>query len=282
MPVPSCRLPAALALLAGLAAAAGGARAETYQTCTGFIDSIPATITTQGVWCLRKDLSTAMTSGTAITIATNNVTIDCNDFKIGGLAAGTASLTHGITAGERANAVVRHCNVRGFMYGIHLRGYGHLVEDNRFDNNLVQGIHVEGHDSIVRRNRVLDTGGYPASDRSYGIFATGDVVDNIVSGVYALGTSPRVRGIYLVGSRATARGNRVRDLSASAGSVAVGLLVQGGGNAVVDNQVSVNPGHEGTGISAGGITSAACTGNFVYGFATGILNCRDGGGNTVL
>ena len=39
------------------------ARAETYQTCAGFIDALPATITTQGVWCLRKDLGTAMASG---------------------------------------------------------------------------------------------------------------------------------------------------------------------------------------------------------------------------
>jgi hypothetical protein len=48
----------------------------------------------QGVWCLRKDQSTANTSGSAITINTNNVTVDCNDFKIGELAAGNTHRPH--------------------------------------------------------------------------------------------------------------------------------------------------------------------------------------------
>ena len=51
--------------------------AQSYDSCAGFIDSLPATITTQGTWCLRGDLATSVTSGNAITIATNNVTIDC-------------------------------------------------------------------------------------------------------------------------------------------------------------------------------------------------------------
>jgi hypothetical protein len=62
--------------------------AESYDNCSGYIDSVPAVIATQGTWCLRKDLSTAQTSGNAIEIAANNVVIDCNDFKLGGLAAG--------------------------------------------------------------------------------------------------------------------------------------------------------------------------------------------------
>ena len=39
---------AALLLLAGVFAAPTPARAETYHTCAGFIDSLPAAITTQG------------------------------------------------------------------------------------------------------------------------------------------------------------------------------------------------------------------------------------------
>src|SRR5690606_27240382 len=37
--------------------------AQSYDSCTGFIESVPTTITTQGVWCFRKDLSTSVTSG---------------------------------------------------------------------------------------------------------------------------------------------------------------------------------------------------------------------------
>src|SRR5690606_30008425 len=59
--------------------------ADSFDSCTGYIDSLPATISSQGVWCLRGHLSTGISSGDAISINTNNVTIDCNDFKLGGL-----------------------------------------------------------------------------------------------------------------------------------------------------------------------------------------------------
>ena len=113
--------------------------AESYDNCTGFIDTLPATISTQGTWCLRKDLGTAVTSGAAIAIATNNVTIDCNDFKLGGLAAGAGTLAYGIRAANRYNTTVRNCNIRGFFFGLQFWGGGHTVEDNRFDVDLDAG-----------------------------------------------------------------------------------------------------------------------------------------------
>ena len=41
---------------------------ESYDNCVGFIDALPATITTQGTWCLRQDLDSAATSGIMIEI----------------------------------------------------------------------------------------------------------------------------------------------------------------------------------------------------------------------
>src|SRR4249920_1444376 len=78
--------------------------AQSYDNCTGFITSLPATISTQGTWCLKQDLATAVTTGSAILINTNNVTIDCNDFKLGGLGAGLATLANGIYSLNRVNA----------------------------------------------------------------------------------------------------------------------------------------------------------------------------------
>ena len=87
------RLLAAL-LLGGLLAVPPSARAaESYDSCAGYIDSLPATISRQGVWCLRKNLSASIGNGNAITIATNDVTIECNDFRGGGLAAGWSTHT---------------------------------------------------------------------------------------------------------------------------------------------------------------------------------------------
>src|SRR5690606_20562969 len=141
-------------------------------------------------------------------IATNNVTIDCNDFKIGGLGAGDASNANGIYAESKQNATIRHCNVRGFYQGIHLAGgAGHLVEDNRLDNNLFTGIEVMGYNSLVQRNRVYDTGGRTGFGNAYGIFADGDLIDNTVSGLFTDDSSGELQGITAMSSGAQIRDN---------------------------------------------------------------------------
>ena len=199
----------------------GSARAETFNTCAGFIDSLPATINSQGTWCLRGNLSTAISSGTAITIATNNVTIDCNNFKIGGLAAGPGTFAVGIGADTRLNATIRNCNVRGFRIGINLDGNSggnHLVENNRVDNNTLAGIAVDGDGSMVRGNVVSDTGGTTIAfdTRTWGIITTGtvDVIDNTVSNVvaYQVGQSSASGIGAFVNPGGVIQGNRIRGL----------------------------------------------------------------------
>src|SRR4249919_2976114 len=93
------------ALLLGAPRAAEAA--ESYDNCTGFITSLPAVISTQGTWCLKQDLSIAV-SGIAITLNANNVTINCNDFKLTGMNQAT-----GIYGMKRFNNTVRHCDIRG-------------------------------------------------------------------------------------------------------------------------------------------------------------------------
>jgi hypothetical protein len=81
-------------------------RAETPE-CT-VITSLPYTISTQGIYCLKGNLATNMTSGNAIEIGTNNVVIDLNGYKIGGLAAGSGTSTYGIYANGRKNITIRN------------------------------------------------------------------------------------------------------------------------------------------------------------------------------
>jgi parallel beta-helix repeat protein len=220
-------LAVALLIVCSLLAGRHARAAESYDNCAGTVSSLPATVSTQGVWCLKGDLSTAITDGNAITIAANNVTIDCNNFKIGGLAAGDASTAFGISASGRQNVTIRHCGIRGFQYGIlHSGGNGHLAEDNRLDNNLLAGIYFYNSDnSMIRRNRIYDTGGYPVNASFYGIYAYGndaiEITDNVVSGV--VGTPNYyndVAGIFLGNyvanvSRVTAHitGNRISGLA---------------------------------------------------------------------
>ncbi|HEY0505555.1 MAG TPA: right-handed parallel beta-helix repeat-containing protein [Lysobacter sp.] len=148
---------AALALFT--LAACTAAHAET-SNCTN-LAALPAVISTQGVYCLKQDLSTSISSGAAISVNASNVTLDCNGYKLGGLGAGIGTAASGIVSQNRLNLTVRNCNIRGFRYGMRLAGTGggHLVEDNRFDGNTFTGMYVSGDGSMIRGNSVFSTGG---------------------------------------------------------------------------------------------------------------------------
>ena len=251
--------------------------AQSYDSCTGFIESVPTTITTQGVWCFRKDLSTSVTSGNAITIASNNVTIDCNDFKLGGLAAGNGSKANGIHANGQKNVVVRHCNVRGFHAGIDLSGgKGHLIEDNRLDNNLSIGIRVSASSGLVQRNRVYDTGGAPETSPIYGMDVSADVIDNAVEGVFVVATNGYAYGIVMYGSGGLARNNHVTGLVPAGTGKAFGMFSGVTGMTLDGNQIISTAAIAGNGIS--GVYSA-CRNNTVSGFSIAASSCQNAGGN---
>lgn len=272
-----------LAAGAGVVRPAPAWAAESYDNCTGFITSLPTTIATQGVWCLDRDLSTAISSGNAITVTTNNVTIECNHFKIGGLAAGPGTSAFGIRAIARLNTTVRNCNLRGFVTAVYLVGAGHLVEGSRFDGNTFSGIHLEGPGSMARNNLVLDTGG---STMDLG-FAAGiwaeygtDVVDNSISGVAGSGVNAGVAGIYTAhNGEGSVIGNRLRGLVASGTGFTRGIQNVGdsGRTAIRDNTIQ-GPG-AGTGITCNS-TQGSAQNNVIAGFPTGIQNC-DASSNVV-
>jgi len=283
-------LPALLLAFAGLSPSAPARAAESYDNCTGTIDHLPASITTQGVWCLKGDLSTAMNSGFAISVLANNVTIDCNGFKIGGLAAGPVTDAVGIYSNDQQNVVVRNCNLRGFAVGVSLGGYlaaGNVVEDSRFDNNLLQAISVWGPGSVARHNVAMDSGG---GTSAYGVhvFVIGgaegaSLIDNTISGAASTpGSNGNVRGIQSNGGTegenggATISGNRISGLVAD-GTGTVVAIARGGKNgaAIVGNHLFSN-GH-GSGITCGYTDQDSVSGNVILGFATAIVACPDDG-----
>ncbi len=257
--------------------------AESYDNCTGFIDSVPATISTQGVWCLRKNVSTAIDAGYAINITTNNVTIDCNDFKIGGLGGGAGTHTYGIYANERSNATVRHCNIRGFYYGVALlgsSGSGHVVEDSRFDGNTYAAIYVQGDGSAIRDNEVRDTGGSTFTDGSaIGILAYDgvDLIGNTVTGVSPApyNGNGSAYGILARGYDAggSVVGNRVRGLVSPGTGVAYGIYNEGASRMILR-------GNDVAGVGSPGSIGLYCEDNratardnVVSGFATPVSIC---------
>jgi Right handed beta helix region len=190
--------------------------AESYDSCTAVITSLPAVITSQGTWCLKSNLATSMGSGRAIDIQANNVTIDCNDFRIDGTGGGTSTVALGIYAADRSNLSVRRCRVSGFLRGLEFigSGGGHLIEENLFRYNLEVGIHAVGDGLIVRRNVVNANGGSGLYPNAVGIATTGsaELLGNDVSFVQAGGNGHAV-GIAMDGNPdGSARGNRISSL----------------------------------------------------------------------
>lgn len=268
--------------IAGLSCAmlAQTAQAE-VQDCME-ITSLPAVITTQGVHCLKHDLDTSMTSGVAITINTNNVVLDMNGFKLGGMSAGAGTSATGIFAVDRQNITIRNGTIRGFHRNLALTASavgsasnglskGHVVEDMRIDTGRKIGIMVQGRHSIVRNNLVID-GGNGGSALAWGIYV-GDgpghsVTGNIVDGV---AETTSVTGIAVsYASETLVQGNEVRSLS---GSSTVGVLVSSSDRVVLKSNIVTNASAGTSGISANG-TNDSCLDNVVSNFTTAFSGCE--------
>lgn len=195
------------------------AKAETTE-CKEIV-SVPTVISEQGIWCAKKDLSVSITSGVAIEITVNNVTIDFNGFKLGGLAGGPESLATGVRATGRKNITIRGANIRGFFDGIVFDGgAGFLVEDSSFDQNIRttiiagQGLGqqpVEG--AVIRRNRVISMA---PGDLMVGILAGGTNIsleDNIIANLNS-DTGTAFPFAFVGTSGAQIVGNTVNSISA--------------------------------------------------------------------
>jgi len=277
------RITASLLFL-GLAAFASTARAE-ISNCTN-ITSLPATISTQGVYCLKQDLSTSVTSGAAITINTNNVTIDCNDWKIGGLSAGAGTNAFGIHALNRKNITIRNCGIRGFRYGIHMEGIDsayNLIEHNRIDLSSERGVLAYGDALTVRDNRIYDSGGR-GNEEGHGItvVGSGSVVDNLVVGVDSTGSASA--GILASASKGSmfVSGNSISGLRTDAW--AYGVYIRNSAVARGNSVLQIGaPTNKYVGIecgSSGGIASDNVIGGFGTPGTPVSSNCAQSGNTT--
>jgi hypothetical protein len=190
----------ALLVLAGLVGLAGTARADETTFCNTFITTLPFTITAQGHYCFDRNLSTAITAGNAITINSDFVVLDLNNFKLGGGSGGLATQAIGVFANNHRNITVRGGNIRGFRYGIRiLEGTaglsgGHLIENNVLDGNTHYAAEVVGDAVLIRNNTIANTGGEttPVDAWSYGIHSFSNlspggasvVRDNVVTNTF--------------------------------------------------------------------------------------------------
>ena len=190
-------------LVTAAVALAAAARADETTFCNFYITALPYTISTQGHYCFDRNLSTAITSGNAITINSDFVVVDLNNFKLGGGAAGLGTTTIGIHSDSHRNITIRNGNIRGFLVGIEFLGGssagGNVIENNVLDGNTYLGLSLEGDAAIVRNNMVSNTGGSTAGTYGYSIGISAyasqlvSVRDNTVSNTFS--TSGIVVGI---------------------------------------------------------------------------------------
>ena len=205
-----------------------------------------------------------------------------------GSGGGASTTATGIYANGRLNLAIRHCTIRGFQVGIEVfGGSDYLVENNLLDQSRYIGIQTGGAGSIVRRNNVVNTGGSPAAGQTYGIYAEGDVIDNVVDGVYGADSLVNfgANGIYspadaTVNLGIVIQGNRIRNLTPKGTGQAIGITSNGSGVAVRDNAIGQAALTTGFGISCADNTSHVRD-NVTLKYATGIaVACHDAGGNS--
>jgi len=242
---PLAQLCIGVALLVG----AVTAQAETID-CTA-ITTLPYVINSSGIYCLTGDLNTAQTNGPAITINVNNVTLDLNGWRLGGLAAGTGTWATGIYATNRKNITIKNGTIRGFFNGIWLDGnspyttsQGHVVEGIRAEQNRFSGIVVAGQGSIVRNNQVVDTGGSTISVSAIGITLYGPGTRTLNNDV--INTTASANGIakavyHKDGNGAVIEGNRIDGLSSGTGSLYGIIITNSNTVLVVDNRLTNSP-----------------------------------------
>lgn len=261
--------------------------AESYDNCSGYIDSVPASISAAGTWCLRHDLSTSIGSGAAITITASNVSIDCNGYKVGDLAAGAGTLATGISGngGALYNLGVRNCTLRGFAYGIFLisgsgNGGNLVIEDNLIDQSRRAGAYVNGGRNLVQRNRISNTGGGWGVGSPSGLYGPADYIDNVVDGVLGdetlASTSPT--GIH-TGGFSLVRGNRISGIRSIGSGYSTGINAEGQGFVTNNRVTATNAATPGNGIVGDVYFYGYCAGNTIANFVTAMAYCNDLGGN---
>jgi nitrous oxidase accessory protein NosD len=273
------RLPASTTLVAALLLGAAAAPAHAFERgghCSGFIDAIPAVITTPGVWCMRANLVLNYPAGIVIDAQAPNITIDCDGFQLKGTNTRYGTST-GIGGGA-SGLVVRNCRVANFRLGIGARGRDAVIEENRIFSSKEVAMIVSGDGSVVRGNVIDFTGYYSRGDSTVAIRTDGvvDILDNLVHRVYVAPyayVSRYASGIVATNNRGgVVAGNILTDIQDSGDRMdaqAIRML-QSPGAVVRDNAIAYVP----HGVSCDD-ASVVLSGNDFVGVEVDSTGCTD-------
>jgi hypothetical protein len=122
------------------------------------ISTLPYTITTPGFYYLTGNLNYSSTTGNAITINADDVTLDLMGFALTGPGAATGTV-EAITISGRTNVEVRNGTVRNFFVGVHdgdiNNGKKHRALNLRVTNTTF-GIIFDGQNHLIKNCSSMD------------------------------------------------------------------------------------------------------------------------------
>ncbi len=202
---------AALLLILAPVAAVG-------QTCTP-VTTLPATLSSPGVYCLTSNLSYSGAAD-AIVISAHDVVLDFQQFRLR-----STSGNNGVLVSSGDDVVVRNGKIDGFVNAIRLSGgRAALVEKMRVSQTGNISIVSTANSPIIRENRVDRAGATAISTFGNQVkILDNDVTFHVNNTYYGIGTD---------GNQTLVQGNRLSQVSG------YGITVLGAGNIVRDNVVN--------------------------------------------
>jgi parallel beta-helix repeat protein len=235
----ACRHGVAAALAIGtLWLGMGAAHAENINAC-------PVTITKPGHYNLNKNL-VCTTSGNAITIAADNVTLDLKGHFLIGPQTGGASTGVGVYVGAQQNVIVANGTITGFNVGVVLEGSTFsrvtgIAARGDYFGMIVAG----GHNNAVSGCDASQSGFFGIYSYSAVLTITNSTANSNLAGIADFGTLTTIQGntaefnfndgIGVHGTQGTIQGN-IAEFNR------LGFLVAGTGNTIRGNTALGNSG----------------------------------------
>jgi hypothetical protein len=208
------------------------------------ITSVPYTISKPGKYCFVQNLDTTISTGSAIHIGANNVTLDLAGFSLTRLP-GAVTAADGIYVAPHDFVTIRNGTVSGFLRGVNIAGMsskGALVEQMRVANCFYEGIRMENNGGILRSNQIVNMTMTPEAMAasslngvSLGLSAYGTnnrILDNSVADVYGVTPSESYGLNMNACDRCVASGNKFSNAAkvesyGIQGGFSTGTIVQG-------------------------------------------------------
>jgi len=179
-------------LVMGLMVATSGAATPTCSLVTGGTKTVTTTISVPGNYCLSTKLTYTPSTGDAIAITADNVTLDLSGYNVVNSSAGARS---GVYASDKSFIIVKNGTIDGFNDGVLLTKdsvatTGHIIENLHILNSSNEGIEMECTGGVIRNNVIISSGAYGIMPGGPGNrILNNEIIDSGDTGIWANGNN---------------------------------------------------------------------------------------------